>query len=165
MWRVVLYWATNINRFKKNLLEGMNGNEVFQITMKLLHIECRTTLCTRQTRRKSKEAWMNLFASLQILTKEKKRLKTNIEHMHQQLKCKRPRVIQRVPLRAREFEWEWCPKLYIPSSVNTDYIFWHTQLIVYAFGLKWYTLNKTAQLTPNQPKYNIHLSFYSTWDT
>ena len=56
----------------------MNGNEVFQI----LHIECRTTLWTRQTGRKSKEAWMNLFASLQILTKEKKRLKTNIEHMH-----------------------------------------------------------------------------------
>ena len=60
----------------------MNGNKVFQITMKILHIECRTTLWTRQTRRKSKEAWMNLFASLQILTKEKKRLKTNIEHMH-----------------------------------------------------------------------------------
>ena len=50
----------------------MNGNKVFQITMKILHIECRTTLWTRQTRRKSKEAWMNLFASLQILTKEKK---------------------------------------------------------------------------------------------
>ena len=50
----------------------MNGNEVFQITMKILHIECRTTLWTRQTQKKSKEAWMNLFASLQILTKEKK---------------------------------------------------------------------------------------------
>ena len=26
------------------------------------------------------------------------------------------------------------PKLYIPSTLNTDYILWHTQLIVYAVG-------------------------------
>ena len=34
------------------------------------------------------------------------------------------------------------PKLYIPSTIKTDYILWHTQLIVYAltyFDPKMYT--------------------------
>ena len=50
------------------------------------------------------------------------------------------------------------PKLFIPSAINTDYIIWHTKLILQKFSVQTWRLN-LAQTK----KCQIYLSYYSTW--